>query len=145
MDIDDNEEYFGEYISTWLESYKGRYIITGLIQGKDNIAKNRVGRLVQIRKEAGDFGSDCVLIRHKDDSLVPHTNQSFWLIPEKFNEYLDVIFKDVYEDDADSMIYTLQGEYPEKGFIIESSVPDGESTPMRDIKNAIFDKLDKFL
>lgn len=44
-----------------------------------------------------------------------------------------------------TLVYTLQGKYPEKGFIVESSVPDGESTPMRDIKNAIFDKLDEIL
>jgi hypothetical protein len=145
MDIEDNQEYFGKMINNWTSELKNRYVITGFISGKENIANNRVGKVVQVRIDAGDYGSDCVLIRHKDDNLVPHENQSFWLIPNKFKDYLDEIFKDVSEDDSDQYSYTLQGTRSERGFIIKSSLGDDEPSPMRDIKKAISDKLGEIL
>ena len=143
--IIDNEEFFGKYISEWKSEYKNAYVITGMIQGKECIAENRVGRVAQVRLEAGDYGSHCVLLRHRNDSLIPHENQSFWLIPEKFKEYLDECFKDVYEDDSDKHFYTLQKKKRAKGFIIPSKIKKGKSTPMRDIKNAISGKIDEII
>lgn len=145
MNIEDNKEYFGKMINHWDNDLKNKYVTTGLIAGKENIANNRVGRVAQVRLEAGDFGSDCVLLRHKDGSLVPHENQSFWLIPDKFKDYLDEIFKDVYLDDSDKYAYTLQGAKSENGFIIKSHLKDNESSPMRDIKEAISNKLNEIL
>jgi len=143
--IEDNKDYFGEMIHKWESKHENMYVITGHIQGKDSIAQNRVGRVAQVRLEAGDFGSDCVLLRHCDDTLTPHVNQSFWLIPDKFKEYLDECFEDTYMDEANNYEYTLSGKEPEKGFIIESKIKDGESTPMRDIKNAIYSKIDNII
>ena len=145
MNIQDNEEYFGKIINKWTPDLKNKYVITGFISGKENIANNRVGRVAQVRIDAGDYGSDCVLLRHKDDSLVHHENQSFWLIPDKFKDYLDEIFKDAYLDDSDEYAYTLQGTRSEKGFIIKSTLKDDESSPMRDIKKAISNKLNEIL
>ncbi|MEC5166340.1 hypothetical protein RCH18_002079 [Flavobacterium sp. PL11] len=145
MNIADNKEYFGKMIHNWTSEMKNKYVITGFIAGKENIANNRVGKVVQVRIDAGDYGSDCVLLRHKDDTLTPHENQSFWLIPDKFNDYLDEIFKDVSEDDSDNYAYTLQGTRSEKGFIIKSTLKDDEPSPMRDIKKAILNKLNESL
>jgi len=55
--IIDNEEFCGKYISEWKPEYKNAYVITGMIQGKECIAENRVGRVAQVRLEAGDYGS----------------------------------------------------------------------------------------
>lgn len=137
----DNEEYFGKRITEWTPEHKHVYVITGMIAGKPSIAENRVGKVVQVRLEVGDFGSDLVLLRHRNDDLIPHANQSYYLIPEKFKSYLDEQFKDTYEDDADSFPYTLQGKESKQGFIIASPIGEGESTPMRDIKSAINNKL----
>lgn len=145
MDIEDNQEFFGKHIREWTNDLKNKYVITGFIAGKENIANNRVGRVAQVRLEAGDFGSDCVLLRHKDDTLTPHENQSFWLIPNKFKDYLDDIFKDASLDDSDKYFYTLQGKKRKKGFIIKSPIKENESTPMRDIKNAIFNRLNEII
>ena len=145
MDIEDNQEYFGKYIDIWTPELKNKYVITGFIQGKENIANNRVGRVAQVRLEAGYYGSDCVLLRHKNDVLTPHENQSFWLIPDKFKDHLDEIFKDVYLDDSDKHFYTLQGKKRKKGFIVKSPIKENESTPMRDIKNSISIKLNDIL
>mgnify|MGYP003440473607 FL=1 len=145
MNIEDNQEYFGEIINNWTPELKNKYVITGFIAGKENIADNRVGRVAQVRLEAGDFGSDCVLLRHKDDTLIPHVNQSFWLIPDKFKDYLDNIFTDVYLDDSDKYFYTLGGKKSKKGFIVKSPIKKNQSTPMRDIKNAISVKLNDII
>lgn len=145
MNIEDNLEYFGDYISEWKQEYKNKYVITGFIQGKENIAQNRVGRLVQVRLEAGDYGSDCILLRHSDDVLTPHENQSFSLIPDKFKDYLDECFKDTFEDDADKISYTIQMKKRAKGFIVKSKIKKGQSTPMRNIKNLICNKIDEII
>ncbi len=139
--ITDNEEFFGEYISEWKPEHKNAYVISGMIQGKECIADNRVGRVAQVRLEAGDFGSHCVLLRHVNDVLTPHENQSFWLIPDRFKDYLDGLFKDTYMDDSDKYYYTLQKKKRQKGFIVSSKIKVGQSTPMRDIKAAISSKI----
>ena len=140
MKLKKDKEYFGEKIHKWTNEYKNSYVITGLQQGGANIDK-RVGRVAQVRIEAGDFGSDNILLRHCDDVLQQHTNQSFWLIPDKFTEYLNECFKGVYLDDSDKYDYTLNEGFPERGFIVDSKIKEGESTPMRDIKSAIYGKL----
>jgi hypothetical protein len=144
-DIIDNEEYFGEMIHNWTIDLKNKYVVTGFISGIENVANNRVGRVVQVRLESGDWGSDCVLLRHKNNTLIPHQNQSFWLIPDKFNDYLNDIFKDTYSDDADKQFYTLQGKKKKKGFIIKSPIKKNQSTPMRDIKKSISIKLNEII
>jgi hypothetical protein len=140
MKIKEDKEYFGEMIHDWTNEHKNKYVITGLQQGGASVEK-RVGRVAQVRIEAGDFGSDNVLLRHCDDVLQQHTNQSFWLIPDKFTEYLNECFKGAYLDDCDKYDYTLNEGSPERGFIINSKIKEGESTPMRDIKSAIYGKL----
>ena len=141
MKIQENKDYFGDMIHNWTNEHKGKYIITGMQQGGVGVDM-RVGRVVQVRLESGDFGSDNILLRHCTDLLQQHTNQSFCLIPNKFTSYLDECFKDTYLDDSDKYEYTLgEGRAPEKGFIIKSKIKDGENTPMRDIKNAIYNKI----
>ena len=140
MKIAENKEYFGKMIHEWDLSYKNAYVITGHQQGGSTV-DSRVGRVAQVRLESGEFGSDNVLLRHVDDGLTQHSNQSFWLIPAKFKAYLDDCFKDAYLDDSDKSEYTLGGKDGAKGFIIPSPVKEGESTPMRDIKNAIYGRI----
>lgn len=144
MSIKENEEYFGKMIHNWDLSHKNKYVITGMQQGGASIEK-RIGRVAQVRLEAGHFGSDNVVLRHCNDELRQHSNQSFWLIPEKYTDYLNECFKDAYLDDSDSHEYTLQGEEPAKGFLIPSKVKEGESTPMRDIKAALSLKINETL
>jgi hypothetical protein len=124
------------YISSFNETHKGRYVFTG-IQQSENTVESRLGKVVQVRKEAGAFGSDIVLLRHSDDSLTSHENQSFYLIPKEFYSYLDAFFEGVCEDDADTQEYTLCKKQPEKGFIVPSKIASNEITPMRQIKEAI--------
>jgi len=142
----EEQGFFGEMIHSWDLSHKNKYVITGLQQGGSTV-DTRVGIAVQVRLEAGDFGSDNVLLRHVNGKLQQHHNQSFWLIPDEYKEYLDEMFKDHLYDDADEMEYTLGADRsnPEKGFIVPSKITEGESTPMRDIKSKIIEKLNDII
>lgn len=46
------KKYFGEMIHEWSSIHKNEYVVTGMQQGKNDIS-NRIGRVVQIRLEAG--------------------------------------------------------------------------------------------
>lgn len=140
-------EYMGEMIHHWKESDFGEYVITGMIAG-ENSPLTRIGKMVQVRLEAGDFGSDCVLFRSADGVLRRHENQAFFRIPKEYYPEIKEFFKEVLADndpDRTDIEYTLSGEFPETGFIIPSKVKDGESTPMRDVKSAIHSKLSDIL
>jgi hypothetical protein len=110
----------------------GKYVLTGL--GPEE--EYRVGRLVQVRIEAGEFGSDMVLLRHFDNTLMRHENQSFHSISEMFTKELDKLFSSVDKDRVTTEYTIANGEQPETGFIIPSKIPEGESTPMRGVMAA---------
>jgi len=95
----------------------GKFVTTGINSRRDNQAL--VGRLVQVRKGAGAFGSDCVLLRHLDGRLIEHGNQSYTIIDDYLIvAWLKFIFKDVEIDSPDEE-YTLGGgQRPKTGFII---------------------------
>jgi len=101
----------------------GEYVITGLQVGNHNGERGwdkYVGYVVQVRKEAGCFCSDLILIRHPDGKLTSHENQSFFRVNKFWKEKIKSLYN---EDDVEdySKPYTLgmNGEYPEIGKIIE--------------------------
>ena len=114
------------------------YIVVGFLPGAP--IKIMVGRVVQVRNEAGAFGSNQIFMRCPDGDLQVHENQWFYKAPDKFIPRLNELFKDVPEDDKKN-IYSIQGKYKQKGFIIKSKVKEGETTPMREVKTAIINKL----
>ncbi|MDG6880972.1 Uncharacterised protein [Phocoenobacter uteri] len=104
-----NDEYKPEH--------KGKYVITGL-QMNNRDAITRIGKLVQVRPKSGAFGTELCLIRHLDDRLIQHENQSIYLIPEKYTSTLNEYFKDVQEDDADKEAYSTCDGQSKLGFIV---------------------------
>lgn len=89
-----------------------------------------VGRVVQIRRGRGQFGSDQVLIRIEDGTIASWENQSFSAINEEYKELFDEMFKDVFLDEPDSE-YSIKGLEPETGFILpktdkkfKTTIPD---------------------
>jgi|ERR1700741_1344768 len=117
------------------------YIIVGFLPNAP--INMMVGRIVQIRMEAGAFGSNQIFFRQYDNKLMIHENQWFYRVPEKYISELNDIFKDAYLDEP-NLTYSLRHEDPENGFVVKSKVKEGETTPMRevkkDIKEALFGK-----
>lgn len=118
----------------------GEYVLTGIQAGNLHGEKGlhfRIGYVVQIRKKAGAFGSHIVLLRHPDGTLMSHMNQTFVRVSEEWQERVKAVFaKGITPSEMEdySQPYTLGGEFPEIGGIIElkeDQVPAGESeSPM---------------
>jgi hypothetical protein len=119
----------------------GRYVLTWLGPPKQYM----VGKLVQVRLEAGAYGSDMVLLRQSDNVLIRHENQNFYSISESFAKELDTLFSKVDQDSVEIEYTLANGEQPEIGFIIPSTILDGESTPMRDVLNACKHQIAKLI
>ncbi|AZA90943.1 Uncharacterised protein [Chryseobacterium nakagawai] len=102
-------------IKPFISSDKGKFVLSGLIQGSMEM---KIGKLVQVRRKMGAFGTDVVLIREADGTLSSHHNQCFWIIPDQYHGKLNSMFKDVYNDDADLHEYSIDGKEKTKGFIV---------------------------
>lgn len=78
--------------------------------------EDRIGRLVQVRKNAGAFGSDMYLIRRVNGKLIRIENAGLAPYTEKELPF--------FEGDSEEQEYTLgDSESPETGFIIENASP----------------------
>ena len=97
----------------------GEYYITGPIAGpQGNDLARMVGYIVQVRLKAGAFGSDIVLMRCPDGVLARHENQFFFAVNEEQKQKIIDLFEDKTKEDYSSP-YTLGGEYPETGKVIQ--------------------------
>ena len=119
------QDYFGAYVIPVTSS------ILGVPMWK------MIGRLIQIRKKAGSFGSDMFTLRLVDASITPWENESFWIIPERYKARLDDLFREsLLDDNWDDSIENSLGaiginycDNPGKryiGFIIPSELTDTE-------------------
>lgn len=100
------------------EIKKGQFIFT--LSPHTNVMKN-VGYAVQVRKKAGDFGSDLILIRLANGGLQTWSNQSFFNMTEEQEALARKIFVDLPEDEdqfANIGYKTFEGER-KTGFLIE--------------------------
>lgn len=110
----------------------GRYIITGPQVGNLNGEgpggwSRYLGYIAQVRRRAGAFGSDLVLVRHPQGELVSHENQSFYYLDEAAEEKLKELFDEgVTPEKMEDyrQAYSLNGEYPEVGQVIEEKESD---------------------
>ncbi len=113
------------------EAYFGAYLapVTSAMFGVTD--KWCIGRLIQIRKNAGAFGSDMFTLRLVNGGITPFENESFWIIEVEYKTRLDELFEpsivcDNWDDPIEGSIGTLGIDYcdnPDKryiGFIIES-------------------------
>ena len=101
-------------ICPWSISDKGKYVHSGPMSCNMN---GIIGRVVQVRKGTGVFGTDTVLVREQNGILSSHVNQFFFIIPDKYKAELDEKFKGIPEDDADKVEYTICGKDPVLGFL----------------------------
>lgn len=70
-----------------------------------------IGRLVQIRKKSGQFGSDVFLIRHKNGKLSTLENAGLKLYDKEELPF--------FKGDSTEQEYSIFGKSPKKGFIVE--------------------------
>ena len=97
----------------------GKIVFTGPTTLGDSI--QRIGRVEQVRKKAGAFGSDLVFLRHPDGTLSTHENQGYISIADKDLEEVKKLFiPEALEVEYDpEEEYTIgKSVWPEKGFIV---------------------------
>jgi hypothetical protein len=121
-------------VRAFTENDFNKYIAVGFLINPDPIIM--IGRIVQFREESGAFGSNQIFIRCCDGRLQVHENQFFHFVPEAFNHELDVLFKDI-DRDLPNRSYSMQHQYEKKGFFIKSNIKEGETTPMREVKESL--------
>lgn len=110
--------HYGEYKSNAEKFGYKTILITGPIQGKKNV---HFGRLIQVRKKSGAFGSDTVLLRESDGSLQAYHNMGFFSVNEEYLELYEAAMKEVDEKDLDQegREYSIMEKNPAIGFIVE--------------------------
>jgi len=98
------------------------FIITNAIAGSHSIF-HRLGYVVQIRKNVGDFGSDMYFIIHPNGKLATHENQDFKGVPDNLIELCRSIYVEGYlpEDIPADEPFGGGNTTEELGFIIEES------------------------
>jgi hypothetical protein len=109
--------HWGKLIQDWEQIGHNAIVLTGPIMGREN---PEFGRVVQVRKGSGAFGSDTVILRCSDGSLSSHHNQGFFTIaPEHSKIYSDAMKKvDDLEMDQMGATYSIQGNNPASGFVV---------------------------
>ena len=99
--------------------------------------EKRTGRLVQVRKRCGLFGTDTYFVRLRDGTLLTFENVMMRHVGDRDFEDAFYRFNDrpppvipeqpPHDSDAEDVEYTKEGKYPATGFIVES--PDDPQTP----------------
>lgn len=99
---------------------RGQYLVSGLIAGPHTVA-DRVGFCVQIRQEAGAYGSDLFFLRLCDGRLITHENQAFWAVGEEDSKTLDACFASTPGQEDYAHGYSIGGRHLRKGYLVAPS------------------------
>jgi len=93
-------------------------VITSPLQG-ENCPK--FGRLIQIRKNSGAYGSDTILLRHADGSLGSFHNCTMFEINKEFLPLYEEAMKwcDENSTDKEGDTYNILGQNPATGFVVQ--------------------------
>jgi len=97
-----------------------------------------IGYPVQVRKGAGAFGSDIVFMRDANGDLSTWENQGFLILNEDQLSVIESHFEEYLEEDKEYKgECTIDGEYPETGWIIykPKSMPHKSSSVEITIKD----------
>lgn len=116
------------YISPEKRTFKfNDHVVVEMLIGVPD--EQRVGRLVQVRKGVGSFGSDLLFIRRRDGSLCTFENVMIRHVGDKDFEQAFYLSNggrppatpEMPPDDADDegQVYSIRDQWPEKGFIVE--------------------------
>lgn len=134
----------GDMILDSSEYNHGDLVITAYADLLGIPVDRQIGRLVQIREEAGAFGSDLFLIRNAEGTLSAWENTHFYRVKDKYTkaimdiyEKYDNIQSDNSEEGRNMGYRVYEEDKYVKGFLIPSSREDGYVSPTKAIKESI--------
>lgn len=122
--FDEIKEDCGDYLGFGEYPTYGQILLSGYFVGMPYDFDHAIGFAVQIRKGRGQYSSAQYLMRCADGSLVNHENQGFFVLSESLSERVLEFFEILPENEDRSNIYTINGEFPESGYIIEHKAGD---------------------
>jgi hypothetical protein len=116
--IEFKKEHWGEYNHNVEKLGYKALVISGPIQGQK---EPRFGRVLQVRKKSGAYGSDTVLVRDSNGGLQSFHNMGFFTVAEEFLPLYENAMKEVDDEnyDREEFTYTIEGKNPATGFIVE--------------------------
>jgi len=93
-------------------------VITSPLQGENH---PKFGRLIQIRKNSGAFGSDTILLREADGTLRAFHNCAIFEIKKEFLPLYEEAMKwyDENGTDKECDTYDILGQNPATGFVVQ--------------------------
>jgi hypothetical protein len=106
--------YYGQFKSNSEEFGFNTIVIAGTCMAPD---AKRIGRLVQVRKGAGAFGTDTVLLRLMDGGLQSFENEGFFSINKDYVDEINELFKSCELDTSDTE-YSINGIWKATGFVV---------------------------
>jgi len=109
-------EHKGIFNSTTEDFGFNSLVISGHCMGSVPDYK-MVGRLLQIRKSTGQFGSDTILVRLMDGSIMSFENQSFNIVSDEYKEFYGELMSDVKLDEP-NIEYSIMDEDKATGFVV---------------------------
>lgn len=102
-------------------------VLTSPLQGINH--EPQFGRIVQVRKNSGAFGSDTILLRGSDGKVHSYHNCTMYLIREEVLPIYEEAMKwcDEQNFDKDGDEYSIQGQNPATGYVVHGlDDTDGE-------------------
>lgn len=88
---------------------------------------DRIGRLVQVRKKSGCFGTDTILIRRTNGKLINWENVTFCTVSDSFKKLYESFFKNVELDEPNEE-YSMCNKLHATGFVINGMDCTGGKT-----------------
>lgn len=130
----------------------GEFVIPCRVKMFNIPVEHQVCRVVQIRKEIGQFGSDLFFVRHADGILTVWENQSFHKVKPEYIRKIQTVYNrhDAIEIDDDEPGKSIGYNYPGNeeyitGFIIPSPYPADHVTPMKKVKAGIRQQIERIM
>ncbi|MEG1290434.1 MAG: hypothetical protein RSE25_09425 [Bacteroidales bacterium] len=136
----------GEILMNAEDYHYGDFIIPFAAEFLGITVERQICRVVQIRKEIGQFGSDKFFVRHADGSLLVWENQHFYKVKEEYTSQIETLYNqhDAIEidDDKPDVGYRDIGEKDFiLGFIVPSPYSADHVTPMKAVQAGIKEKI----
>lgn len=93
-------------------------VISSPLQGKNY--EPHFGRIVQVRKNSGAYGSDTILLREADGKLQSYHNCSMFLVRDEFLPLYEEAMKwcDIQDIDKEGDIYNILGQNSATGYVV---------------------------
>ncbi|MFA7307637.1 MAG: hypothetical protein WC026_13295 [Hyphomicrobium sp.] len=117
-DIKIEQSHLGNYKRESEQHGFNTIVLSCPVQGKQEDWQ-MVGRIVQVRKKSGIFGSDTILVRQLDGNLQAYENNSFFSVHDDFKGFYDELFKDLPEERPNIEYSMSGGNHKAIGFIVE--------------------------